>query len=142
MTESNILLILIGGVLPQAFITPPKNIGTYVISHFENTGSFCPPSSEISIVSNSTLTSRCINFMHADYQTFLAFRLLPFPPRYVAFIIHDQNFERATHPHNPISLISKRAHRINIQREFLLSCHRRCKVTRKCPCQYPLPNPS
>lgn len=135
-------MILIGGVLPQAFITPPKNIGTYVISHFENTGLFCPPRSEISIVSNSPLANRCINFMHADYLTFPAFKLPSFLLRCVPLILHDQNFERVTHPQNPISLISKRAHRINIQREFLLFCHRRCKVTRKRPCQHPLPNPS
>jgi hypothetical protein len=36
--------LLLTGVLPQAFIIPPRNTGTYVISHCLKTGEFCPRS--------------------------------------------------------------------------------------------------
>lgn len=36
-----VLFILIGGVFPHAFMTPPRNIGIYVTSHLENAGSCC-----------------------------------------------------------------------------------------------------
>jgi hypothetical protein len=36
-----ILLTVRGGLLPHAFIKPPRSIGIYVISHCLKTGEFC-----------------------------------------------------------------------------------------------------
>jgi hypothetical protein len=37
---TDVLLILIGGVFPQAFINPPRNMGMKVRSHLLNVGEF------------------------------------------------------------------------------------------------------
>lgn len=38
--EKGLLLILMGGVFPHAFMTPPRKMGMYVISHFAKIGEF------------------------------------------------------------------------------------------------------
>lgn len=54
-----ILLILIGGVLLQAFITPPKKIGTYVTSSFEKVGSFYENEFSSSVHSLESMQKLC-----------------------------------------------------------------------------------
>jgi hypothetical protein len=64
-----LLLMLIGATLPHAFMTPPRKIGIYVISHFLNTGSCCKSNWISVLLSPEAPTTRSPNLLSLAGQS-------------------------------------------------------------------------